>query len=71
MLHACRCTNITPYPKSKTNKEFWSRLTDSTTDKANLKLLYELGYLNIDSEDSENPKDSENLEDSDSIEGIL
>ncbi|RIB15401.1 hypothetical protein C2G38_2192489 [Gigaspora rosea] len=71
MLHACGCTNIIPYPKSKTKKEFWSRLTDPTVNKANLKLLYELGYLNIDSEDSENPEDSENSEDLDSIEGIL
>ncbi|RIB29302.1 hypothetical protein C2G38_2155698 [Gigaspora rosea] len=47
MLHVCECTDITPYPKSKNKKEFWSQSKVPTIDKANLKLLYDLGYLQI------------------------
>ncbi|CAG8593730.1 22514_t:CDS:2, partial [Racocetra persica] len=54
------CTDITPYPKSKYKEEFWSRSKDPTTDKANLKMLYELR----DSKSSENAENSEDLEES-------
>ncbi|CAG8456141.1 1685_t:CDS:2 [Scutellospora calospora] len=53
MLQACGCTDITPYPKTNNRKEFWSRSSDPTIDKANLKLLYKLGCLQTNLEDSE------------------
>src|SRR5260364_144075 len=53
MLQACGCTDIMPYPKANDRKEFWSRLDDPTTDKANLRMLYKLGCLQTNLEDSE------------------
>ncbi|CAG8601324.1 22826_t:CDS:2 [Cetraspora pellucida] len=63
MLYTCGCTDITPYPKSKYKNEFWSKLKDPTTDKANLKILYKLGYLQLEPEDLEDSKNLESLED--------
>ncbi|CAG8659751.1 9879_t:CDS:2, partial [Cetraspora pellucida] len=37
MLQACGCINMTLYPKTNDRKEFWSRSSDPTIDKANLK----------------------------------
>ncbi|CAG8454449.1 1456_t:CDS:2 [Cetraspora pellucida] len=55
MLSSCGCADITPYSKSEHKEEFWSRSKDPTTDKANLKMLYEF-------RDSESLENSEDLE---------
>lgn len=62
MLSSCGCADITPYSKSEHKEEFWSRSKDPTTDKANLKMLYEFRYLQLEPRDSESSENSEDLE---------